>query len=224
MRPSERLTAGSYTSNVQFTSANGGNESVEVTLVVAEPILTLSTQGLSFTGLVNGSPPPEQSVTLANTGAGTMGNLGAVTIGTVTYGPGATNWVTVPQSGSAVIGGTFGVRVTPGGIPPGSYTATVPVTSQNGGGQSVTVTLSVVRETDPPKLVLSANTLRFGALVGGSNPEPQSVLASNGGGGTLGQIQLGPTGYGPGGTGWLNPALNGNRHCCFGHQWRPREG
>ncbi|MCJ7628032.1 MAG: hypothetical protein MUO50_06540, partial [Longimicrobiales bacterium] len=173
------------------------------------PILTLSTQGLSFTGLVNGSPPPAQSVTLANTGAGTMEALGAVTIGTVTYGPGAANWVTVPQSGSAVIGGTFSVRVTPGGTPPGSYTATVPVTSQNGGGQSVTVTLSVVRETDPPKLVLSANTLRFGALVGGSNPEPQAVLASNAGGGTLGQIQLGPTAYGPGGTGWLNPAFAG---------------
>ncbi|MFH1763303.1 MAG: hypothetical protein ABIF09_03830, partial [Gemmatimonadota bacterium] len=204
------LAAGSYTSTVQLTSANGGNESVEVTLVVAEPILTLSTQGLSFTGLVNAGPPPEQTVVLANTGAGTIGALGAVTIGTVTYGPGAANWVTVPQGGSAVIGGTFGVRVTPGATFPGSHTATVPVTSQNGGGQSVIVTLSVVRETDPPKLVLSANTLRFGALVGGSNPEPQSVLASNAGGGTLGQIQLGPTAYGPGGTGWLNPALNLN--------------
>jgi len=204
------LATGSHTSTVQFTSTNGGNESVEVTLVVAEPILTLSTQGLSFTGLVNGSPPSGQSVTLVNTGAGTTANLGDVTVGTITYEPGATDWVSPPVSGSTVLGGAFDVGVVLNGLPPGSYSATVPVTSQNGGDQSVAVTLSVVRETDPPQLVLSTSTQRFGALVGGEGPEPQFVFISNGGGGTLGTIQVGPPSHGPGAAGWLEQSLNGN--------------
>jgi hypothetical protein len=65
------------------------------------------------------------------------------------------------------------------------------------------VALSVVRDTDPPRLALSATSQRFSALAGGADPEPQPVLLSNAGGGTLGTIQVGAPEYGPGGTGWL---------------------
>ncbi len=68
------LASGTFTATVRFSSVNGGEESVDVTLRVAEPILTLSAQGLSFTGLVNGSGPSGQDLTITNTGAGGLSN------------------------------------------------------------------------------------------------------------------------------------------------------
>jgi len=204
------LAAGSYTTTVQFTSTGGGDESVDVTLVVAEPILTLSTQGVSFTGLVAGSSPSNQTITVENTGAGALADLGEMAIGTITYGSGASGWLSSPASSSAVAGGVFDIEVSQTGLASGSYTATVPVTSQYGGDQSVAVTLSVVREADPPLLLLSPDALRFGALVGGESPEPQSTYISNGGGGTLGTLQIGPASYGPEASGWLEFFLDGN--------------
>jgi hypothetical protein len=203
------LTAGTYSTTVDVTSASGGTEEVDVTLVVAAPVLTLSSQGVSFTGSSGGSPAT-QTVTLSNTGAGTLANLGDVEIGAISYGSGASGWISSPASGSSVVGGSFTIGVSLSGLNPGTYSASFPVTSVNGGSQDVSVSVSVVRDTDPPVLALSTSTQRFGALVGGADPEEQLVYVSNSGGGTLGTIQVGPPNYGTGAPGWLNATLNGS--------------
>ncbi len=200
------LNAGTHMATVEVTSQYGGTQSVEVTVEVLEPALTASTLGLSFTGLPGGAAPSAQSVTLSNTGAGTFDDLGSVTVASVSYGAGASGWLTAPLSGTAIAGTTVAFRPSLSGLSPGSYSATVMLASENGGSRTIEVTLSVVRETDPPRLVLSATTQRFGALVGGEDPEPQSVRVSNGGGGELGTIQAGAPSYGPGATDWLTAA------------------
>jgi hypothetical protein len=195
------LASGVHTATVPVTSQFGGGASVAVTVQVRDPVLTASALGLSFTGVVGEGAPAPQSVAFSNTGAGDFADLGALSVQSVAYGPGATGWITSPQAGGIVVGGSLEFAVASTSLAPGIYTATVVVTSQRGGTQTIGVTLSVVRDTDPPRLVLSASAQRFGALVGGVDPEPQWVLLSNGGGGSLGVVLLGPPSYGPGASG-----------------------
>jgi hypothetical protein len=204
------LPAGTHTATVEVTSQFGGNRMVAVTVRVADPVLTADIRGLSFTGLAGGSNPPAQSVSLSNTGAGDFADLGAVSVQSVTYGAGPTGWLVAPQGGSSVAGSSLAFSVSTGGVAPGTYTANVVVSSEWGGTQPVGVTLSVVRDTDPPRLALSATTMRFGALVGGDDPEPHSVFVANVGGGSLGPLQAGPPTYGDGATGWLQATLVGD--------------
>ena len=204
------LAAGTHTATVPVTSQFGGNRSVSVTVEVGSPVMTASTRALSFTGLVGGAAPGGQTVTFSNTGVGFYSDLGSVTVGAISYGPGGAGWIDAPVGGDAVAGGSLAFSVDQAGLAAGSHTATVPVSSQYGGGESITVTLSVVRETDPPAMTLSSTTQRFDALVGGSNPPPQSVFASNTGGGSLGAITVGTPSYGAGATGWLSASVSGN--------------
>ncbi len=203
------LGQGSYAATVEVQSS-GGTETVQVDLEVSDPILTASTTGLSFTGLVGGGSPSPQTVGFSNTGAGVDADLGVVRISSKTYVGGTTGWISSPSVGEVLAGNTFDFAITLAGLSSGSYTGTVVASSDHGGDQSIAVTLSVVRETDPPRLVLSTTTQRFDALVGGGNPETQVVLVSNGGGGGLGTVQSGPATYGPGGTGWITHSVNGN--------------
>lgn len=204
------LASGTYSATVEVTSEFGGNGWVSVSVQVLAPALTAQTRGLSFSGETGGSNPPAQSVSFSNSGAGGFADLGAIVAESVDFGSGPTGWLTAPQPGSPVVGSSLGFSVSTGGLASGVYTAAVIVASERGGSQTVGVTLSVVRDTEPPRLVVSATTQRFGALVGGPNPEPQSVLLSNGGGGSLGQVRVGPPTYGPGATGWLEAALAGD--------------
>jgi hypothetical protein len=203
------LGQGSYSETVRVLSS-GGTKDVQVDLEVSDPILTASTSGLSFTGIVGGGAPDPQPVTLSNTGAGTDTDLGDIRIASISYGAGATGWINSPASGTVLPGTNVDIEVSLSGLSPGSYTATVLLSSDYGGDQEVDVALSVVRENDPPLLILSSTTQRFDALVGGGDPEPQSVLISNAGGGSLGTVRSGPPVYGPGATGWITHSVDGN--------------
>jgi hypothetical protein len=204
------LPAGTHTATFEVNSQFGGSRSVVVTVQVLDPVLTAATRRLSFTGQAGGSNPPSQSVSFSNTGAGDFTDLGAVTVQSVTFGTGPTGWLVAPQTGSTVAGSSLPFSVSTAGLVPGTYAAEVEVSSEWGGSQPLGVTLSVVRDTDPPRLGLSATTMRFGALVGGDDPEPQSVFVTNVGGGSLGQLQAGPPSYGVGATGWLQAVLAGD--------------
>lgn len=204
------LPAGTHVATIPVLSQFGGEASVSVTVEVETPVLTASTRALSLTGLVNGAPPAAQTVTFANTGAGSYGDLGTLGVGTVSYGPEGSGWLDGPSTGDEVDPGGLDFIVDQAGLGAGRYSATVPVSSQYGGSETISVSLSVVRETDPPSMVLSPTTQRFDALVGGADPPAQTVLASNAGGGSLGVIQVSSPLYGAGATGWLTASVNGN--------------
>jgi hypothetical protein len=198
------LAAGTHTATVPVTSQFGGNESVSISVEVGSPILTASNLDLSFTGSVGAGSPANQTVSFSNTGVGARSDLGTLTPGAITYGVGATGWLSRTMGGS-----TLTVSADQGALASGVYSASLPVSSQYGGSQTISVTLSVVRDTDPAVMVLSSTTQRFDALVGGSNPPSQNVVASNAGGGTLGAITVGGPSYGAGATGWLSASVSG---------------
>jgi len=145
------LTADTYHGTVTISATDsvtnisiGTPQVIQITLTVtASATLTLSTTNLSFTVMHGGSNPPDQPVTLTNTG----GDDVQWTVGT----PSAT-WVSVtPQSGRTSAGAssplTFSVDIT--GLAANTYTATVPITPSVGSPATVTVLLTV-NPAQPP--------------------------------------------------------------------------
>ena len=139
------------------------------------PVLSVGSTALSFAGISGGSNPSAQSVTITNSGTGTL-NWTAST---------ATSWLSVsPASGT----GASSVSIQPNlsGLAAGTYTGSVTVAAAGATGSPVTigVTLSVAAAA-APSLSVASKTLSFAGTAGGSNPSSQSVAISNSGSGTL---------------------------------------
>lgn len=206
------LTAGTYTATIPVQSAVAANspQNVTVTFIVAPPppAIALNPTSLSFNGTSTGGNPLGQNVNITNGGGGSLSGLA---VGTVTYGPGASGWIT-----NTTLSGTTAnplvtllVSVSPGSMPAGVYTATVPITSgvASNSPQNVTVTFTVA--PPGPSISLSGTSVSFTATAGGSNPAPQQVSISNGGTGSLTNLSLGAIQYGPGASNWIQaPALS----------------
>ena len=202
------LAAGTYTATVPVTATIASNspQTVTVTFTVsARPAIALSSSTVAFV-VTGGSNPPTQTVTIANSGDGTLSGLVA---GPVGYGAGQpTGWLDVGLSGTTAPA-TLSMSVTTGALVPGAYTATIPVaaTGASNSPRIVTVTLTVSAQ---PAIALSSSSVAFAATPGGGNPPAQSVTITNGGGGTLSGLVAGPVGYGAGQpTGWLDVGLSG---------------
>jgi hypothetical protein len=73
------------------------------------------------------------------------------------------------------------------------------------GGKTATATVTVQPK---PAFTTSRDSVPFDAIANGPTPTTQTVLLTNGGGGTLAP-RLGTITYGPGASGWLNAALSG---------------
>jgi Viral BACON domain len=109
---------------------------INITITAPPPAMQLSTTALAFTTTV-GVNPPAQTITITNTGGGTL---------TWTAGAPSQPWLTVtPSTGTDAAGGTstpsFNVNVA--SMTAGKYTATVTFTAPGGISQTVTVTLTI---------------------------------------------------------------------------------
>ena len=166
------------------------------------PELTLSARSVNFSAQTGGDDPTLQSVTVTNSGGGTLADL---RIGTLAYGEGEpTGWLTASLSGSPAQA-AVNLNVTIGSLPEGEYHATVPVTLDDATNspQNIAVTLTL---TTPPAIQLSTTNVNFSATAGGSDPAPQTVTVTNGGGGELSGLQVGTITYEGGASGWLTTA------------------
>jgi hypothetical protein len=112
---------------VRLSSPLGGDADVRVSLTVGSPILTASATTVSFSAEAGASAGASRSITLSNTGPGTTQTLGSLTAGPVSYS-GLAGWLDEALAGETL-------QLTLAAVPAraGSYTATVPVTSTNGG-------------------------------------------------------------------------------------------
>ena len=117
---------------------------ISITITAPPAAMQLSTTALAFTPNV-GTNPPAQTITVTNTGGGTLN----WTAGAPVYSPSTTPaWLTVtPASGSDAAGAastlSFSVNVTVPAMLAGTYTATVAFTAPGGISQTVTVTLTI---------------------------------------------------------------------------------
>ncbi len=206
------LAAGNYSATLPVSSpdASNGPQSVAVTLAVSAgplpPTIALSTGSALFSATIGGSVPAPKTVTISNSGGGTLSGLGA---GPVSYGAGATGWL------GAALGGTTApatLTLTPSltGLAAGAYTATVPVSAAGAGNspQSVAVSFTVSAAGSPPAIALAPSSLSFAATAGGASPAAKTASVSKVGGGTLTGLVVGAISYGAGASGWCAAALS----------------
>ena len=200
------IVAGSYTAQVPVGAAGASNspQSVVVTLTVDPgPAIALSVTSLDFAAAPGGAAPAPQTVDITNGGGGTLSGLA---VGTISYGPGASNWISSASLDQATAPATLAVQASPAGLAQGSYTATVPVTATNGSNSPQNVTVNFVI-TNQATIVLSAPSATFSAAHLAGNPAPAQITITNGSGGTLSGLALNVS-YGPGASGWLTAGLD----------------
>jgi hypothetical protein len=155
--------------------------SLQVSLRVDQPVLTLATSTASFTATEGGTTtsPATSSVTLSNTGVGSLADLGSITCAPTPANTRVT--CTVNQST-----GVLSVAVNPAGLTPGTYLFPVTVGAANSGvSQTFSVALTVGAL---PRTVLSRQSLHFQLQRGTTTPQTQTVTVTNSGGGSLGTI------------------------------------
>lgn len=117
------VAAGSDT----VTATAGGLTARGVVTVVPRPLLVFSRDSLGFTAFAGGVNPSPDSVFISNGGGGSLGTLGLMGI---TYGAGASGWLTAMLSGTPEPD-TLTLMAQTGTLAAGVYTATVPVTAAN---------------------------------------------------------------------------------------------
>ncbi len=90
--------------------------------------LTLADTAVTFVSELGTGDPAAQTVAITNGGSGTLSGL---SLGTVTYGGGASGWLSATLSGASAPA-TISLKAKAGQLAVGLYTATVPVTAAGG--------------------------------------------------------------------------------------------
>ncbi len=141
--------------------------------LIPPPVLTLSTTSASFSGTTGAANPTGQSVTITNTGGGTLNWTASKT----------QSWLTL-SAGSGTAPSSLGLSISNAGLSSGTYTDTVTISASGATGspQTVTVTLTLI---PPPVLTLSTTSASFTGTTGAANPTGQSISITNPGGQTL---------------------------------------
>jgi hypothetical protein len=171
---------------------------------------TISVSPTSINASMPGGPcsgnPANQTITIGNSGTGTLSSPGSYA--TVTYNQG-TGWLDVPITGS---GNSYTATVEfqnlCTGISDGTYTATISISSSGATNTPVNIPVTLTVGPSSSSISLSSSSLSFNATAGGSNPAAQNVTVSNGGGGTLAAPTTSIT-YGSG-SGWLAVTESGS--------------
>ncbi|MBI5196916.1 MAG: hypothetical protein HZA10_11445 [Nitrospirae bacterium] len=130
------LLAGTYSGTVTVTAESGVTEVVSVSLTVTAPpaVLSVNPSSLDYTSL-NGLVPSAQTLTIENTGGGTL-DWNATS---------NSSWITLNKySGAAP--DTITVSVDPAGLSAGIYVGTITVTADSATGSpaNIIVTLNVI--------------------------------------------------------------------------------
>jgi uncharacterized protein (TIGR03437 family) len=194
----QNLQAGTYQTNVVITPGNSSSMiTIPVTLIVStNPILTISTNTLTFTAQFSGSAPPDQTVNVTTVGVGA--GIG-YTISS------DSSWLTASTT-SPTTPSVLTVHVNPSGLLVGSYIGKItlrPATGENY-SQVITVNLTVANASQltagPPLLLFSWQTNQ-------QPPQPQNFQILSNGNPTPITVTTSTTSCGPN---WLgaNPSSN----------------
>jgi glucose/arabinose dehydrogenase len=172
------LAPGTYTGAVTVTAAGvtGSPKTVPVTLTVtapAPPALAVAPASLSFAGETGGANPATKTLSVTNTGGGTL------SFSASDDAP----WLSLtPATGSAPRDLTVTASIS--GLAAGTHTATVTVDGGSAGTKTIPVTLTLTAPP-PPALAVTPGTLAFSATQGGAAPPAQPISVANTGSGSL---------------------------------------
>ncbi|HZT28993.1 MAG TPA: hypothetical protein VFA33_03855 [Bryobacteraceae bacterium] len=169
------LSQGAYSGAINITPTGAAPISIPVALTLsAPPNLSLGAAGLTFNYLAGGTVPAAQPVTVSSSGTALTFSSSAAVISPV----GGT-WLAVTGSGQTP--GSVSVSLNPAGLsglPAGTYSGQVAVTSSSAGNSPVSlpVTLVVVQAAPSPQ------SLSFAYQLGQSSPAPQTLSLTTIGG------------------------------------------
>lgn len=180
-------------------------DTTDVTVSAAgPPAIALSPAAVSIPDTVGTADPAPRTVAVTNAGGGALTGLA---VGTITYGPGATAWLTAALD-QATAPATLTLTATNAGLAAGTYTATVPVTSAAAGNSPQNVSVTYTLAANPPVIALSQTSVTFTDTLATADPAAAAITVTNAGGGTLSGLAAGAIAYGPGATGWLSASIN----------------
>src|SRR5262245_40881956 len=132
-------------------------------VVSVNPTIGASPASLSFTAQQGDSNPLAQTVTISNTGGGTLSWSASATA----------TWLSVsPASGTGT--GTLTVTVGTAALTAGTYSGVITITATSASSMTVPVTYTVMTAPVPPAIGASPASFSFTATQGGSNPASQS--------------------------------------------------
>ena len=139
-----------------------------VPVVSVNPAIGLNPTSLSFTAQQGGSNPAPKTVSISNTGGGTL---------TWSASDG-TGWLSLsPASGTG--NGTVTASVVIGSLTAGSYSGAITVSATGAPSVTVPVTFAVTAATT---INLSPSSLSYAATQGAANPTNQNISLTNSGG------------------------------------------
>ena len=141
---------------------------------VVLPAIEVSPTSLTFAATQGSANPATQTVSISNTGGGTLSWTASNNAA----------WLTLSQT-SGTGNGAVTLSVTTGTLAAGSYSGTVIMNAAGASSVTVPVTFTVATVPVPPAIGASPTSLSFAATQGGANPATQTVSISNTGGGTL---------------------------------------
>jgi uncharacterized protein (TIGR03437 family) len=184
------LAANTYNGTITIAASGAATQTVNVSLLVSnQPALTATPASLSFSYALGGAAPAAQELNIA----GASGLAYTAT--------GGASWLTATP-GSGTLPGLLSVSVNPSAMTAGTYKSSITINAAGTSNSpfSIPVTLTVTGVA--PSINLSASTLNFGALAGGSPPASQTVNVT---GAAASSVSLGIQGGA-----WLSASLSGS--------------
>lgn len=199
----ESLAPGTYTTSMRIRSGTiteNGPQDIDVTFIVASPPrLVLSASSTTFAAEVGGADPPPRAIAIAN-GGDTQLDIDSVAVRYV--GGAAEDWLSAVLS-RPTAPATLTLAARTGALAPGVYTAEVELIAPGADGSPAVIEVSFTIG-EGPIIELSHTTLQFSGPPFTSTPV-QEVVVTNGGGGSLGSLEVSVE-Y-AGATGWLTVEL-----------------
>jgi len=182
------LAAGTYEAEVQVTSpaTNHRPRSIRVTLQVesAPPAIRVSPEALGFSTSEGQGAPPAQSVTVTNSGGGSLTGLSAA----VNYASGsASGWLAVELDRTTAPAEVL-FSVDPTGLSTGVFEATVQVTSPDASGSPAAVQVRLRFGDPPPQINVIPGSVQISMEEGTTSPRLVPVEITNAGTGRLGGL------------------------------------
>ncbi|WP_405285025.1 Ig-like domain-containing protein [Gaopeijia maritima] len=198
------LEPGTYTATLTVSSpvSANGPQSLAVTLKVLRPATIVLDRGRVELGAVPGEQSPVETVQVTNGGDAPLTAL----IASVEYmADAAGGWLDADLSASSAPA-TLSIAADAASLAEGSYQALIRVSSGVAGVDPVLLVVDLV-VAPGPAITLSSTRVDFTAVISQASPGDQSIQVTNGGGGTLHSLSLGPIDY-DGAGGWLQAALS----------------
>lgn len=168
---------------VVLAACSGGDPVQPEVQQEPDPSIQLAMQSVEFDP-TSSTYSPTRNIAITNGGGGSLAGLSVA----ISYGPGESGWLSASLSGTTAPA-TLELEVKQNGLgpTPGSYSATVTVSSTSAGSspRAISVTYVVPEPDEEPVIALSQTAVTINATAGGANPANHTVQVTNAGTGTL---------------------------------------